>query len=267
MAQGMKTLLKMNGITLFALLLGLTGCASKQPYVPTATDGAPKHVVKAHKIPNAVPKAEPKSRYGNPESYVVRGKRYYVLPHANNYSKEGVASWYGTKFHGKLTSSREVFSMYGMTAASTDLPLPTYAEVTNLDNGRKIIVKVNDRGPFVSDRILDLSYAAAKKLGYADKGVANVRVTTITYKNAPSTKPIANSIYVQVAAFTNKQNALNLSKRLNILLSHPVKIKEEKRKRESIYRVHVGPVLSQDEGDLISILEQNGFSNTISRIS
>jgi len=158
---------------LFSVLMGLSGCGS------IGSDGAPNGKFDASNIPDAVPKAEALSKYGNKPSYVVRGKRYYVLKNTKGYDKVGNASWYGTKFHGQRTSSYEPYNMYSMTAASTTLPIPCYVRVTNLENGRTAIVKVNDRGPFHSSRIIDLSYAAAQKLGYAGKGTAKVRVTAI----------------------------------------------------------------------------------------
>lgn len=142
-------------------------------------DGPPRYPVDLSHIPNAVPKREPRSHYGNPHSYTIQGHTYHVLSTARGYDRYGTASWYGRKFNGKLTATREVYNMFNMTAASTELPLPTYVRVTNLRNGRTVIVRVNDRGPFHAHRILDLSYAAAQKLGFARRGTAPVRVTAI----------------------------------------------------------------------------------------
>lgn len=165
-------------------LTELNGCGTfgkGTPEQPTA-DAAPATSFDADKIPNATPKAEPRSKSGNKKTYVVKGHRYYVLKSASGYHKRGYASWYGTKFHGKQTSNKESYNLYGMTAASPVLPIPTYVKVTNLKNGKKIIVKINDRGPFKKNRILDLSYAAAKKLGFASKGVALVDVEALNPK-------------------------------------------------------------------------------------
>lgn len=129
--------------------------------------------------PDAVPKVEPKSRYGNMSSYVVYGKRYYTKASSRDHLERGKASWYGKKFHGRKTSSGEPYDMHQMTAAHKTLPLPTYAMVTNLDNGRRVVVKVNDRGPFVGDRIIDLSYAAAKRLDMIESGIARVEVRSV----------------------------------------------------------------------------------------
>lgn len=130
-------------------------------------------------IPDAVPRDEPLSQYGNPESYTVYGETYQVLPTAQGYNERGYASWYGRKFHGRRTSSGEIYDMYQMTAAHRTLPLPTFVKVRNLENNRVITVRVNDRGPFHSDRIIDLSYAAAAKLGILDAGSAMVQVEAI----------------------------------------------------------------------------------------
>ena len=130
-----------------------------------------------------MPKVESKSKYGNPKSYVVFGKRYYVKDSAKGYVEQGIASWYGTKFHGRRTSSGETYDMYAMTAAHKTLPLPTYARVTNLENGRSVMVKVNDRGPFHQNRIIDLSYSAATRLGIVKTGTGRVEVEAIDPRN------------------------------------------------------------------------------------
>ncbi len=180
-------------VTFLVTLLGLTACSTPPVTRPQTTmitnskDGAPKFAVDVTHLKNAVPKYEPKSYYGNPHSYSAVGKRYYVLETAKGYKKTGVASWYGTKFHGRPTSSREPYDMLAMTAASPNLPIPTYVKVTNLENGKQVVVRVNDRGPFVDDRVMDLSFAAAKKLGYAEKGTAHVTVEAISFE-APSSK-------------------------------------------------------------------------------
>ena len=130
-------------------------------------------------IPDAIPQAEFKSRSGNPETYAIDGVTYRVLDTSDGYREEGLASWYGGYFHGRSTSSGDVYDMYLMTAAHKSLPLPTYVRVTNLGNGRSVVVRVNDRGPFVEDRIIDLSFTAATKLGMADTGTARVEVIAL----------------------------------------------------------------------------------------
>ena len=130
-----------------------------------------------------IPKVEKYSKYGNPKSYKVFGKIYYTKRTHIGYSEEGIASWYGKKFHGRLTSSRETYDMNKLTAAHKSLPIPCYARVTNLSNNKSVVVKINDRGPFKNGRIIDLSYAAAKKLDIVLKGTAKVHVETIDARN------------------------------------------------------------------------------------
>lgn len=130
-------------------------------------------------IPDAIPRVEPLSRSGNRSSYEVWGKTYHVLADPKGYTASGKASWYGEKFHGYATASGEIYDMYKMTAAHRSLPLPTYARITNTDNGSSVIVKVNDRGPFHGDRLLDLSYAAAARLDILQQGTGNVRIEAI----------------------------------------------------------------------------------------
>ena len=143
----------------------------------SARDTGKKHYPK-----QVIPKVEKYSKYGNPKTYEVFGKRYKTLKTHVGYSEEGIASWYGKKFHGKLTSTREVYNMYELTAAHKSLPIPCYVKVTNLSNSKSLIVRVNDRGPFKKGRIIDLSYAAAKKLDIIEKGTAMVFVEAIEVK-------------------------------------------------------------------------------------
>ncbi len=162
-----------------AVAVGLAGCFTTSPQsarsigTPSAPPGAPQAV------PDAVPRVEPRSRYGNPPFYEVFGKRYYVLASSADYLERGVASWYGPGFHKIRTSTGEPYDMYGMTAAHKTLPLPAYVRVTNLQNGRSVVVRVNDRGPFVGNRIIDLSYTAASRLDMLRDGTAMVEVHAI----------------------------------------------------------------------------------------
>lgn len=151
--------------------------AAKGSYVRPLKDGAPWWDVDVSQIPNAVP--TPHNGPFKASPYTVLGQSYYPIQDARNYRVEGTASWYGTKFHGQATANGETYDLYGMTAAHKTLPLPSYVRVTSLENGRSIIVRVNDRGPFYSDRVIDLSFAAAKKLGFADRGTARVRIEGI----------------------------------------------------------------------------------------
>ena len=145
----------------------------------SSNDGPPDDDLDVTHIPNATPQLEPISRYGNPAHYEVFGQKYKTMQHSLGYEAEGTASWYGRKFHGKRTSCGEPYDMYAMTAAHKSLPLPTYAKITNVKNGKEVIVKINDRGPFVKDRLIDLSYAAAKKLGIHASGTGKVKICAI----------------------------------------------------------------------------------------
>jgi rare lipoprotein A len=170
-----------------ALAAILSGCSSAPrvgappPTVQIPPHSAPPSAPPAHllDVPDAIPRAEPRAIYGNPPSYEVFGKRYYVMASSVGYVERGVASWYGPGFHKELTSVREPYDMYGMTAAHKTLPLPAYVRVTNLQNGRSCVVRVNDRGPFVGNRIIDLSYTAAAKLDMLRDGTAMVEVRTL----------------------------------------------------------------------------------------
>jgi rare lipoprotein A len=171
----------------------LAGCAHNppRPHQPPPGANPPTTVLPANppdvnQIPDAVPRIEPRSPYGNPPFYTVAGRRYVVLPSSTGYVERGVASWYGTEFHGLRTSTGEAYDMFAMTAAHKTLPLPCYARVTNLSNGRSAVVRINDRGPFVDNRIIDLSYSAARKLDMIRNGTAFVQVEVLT-PAAPAT--------------------------------------------------------------------------------
>ncbi len=252
-------------LLVFAMLF-LAGCGT----TAKRQDGPPNFYVDETKVPNAVPKKEALSKYGNMRYYHVFGDRYYTMKSAKNYDQIGVASWYGTMYHGRRTSSGERYNMLAMTAAHKTLPLPSYVEVTNLKNNRKIIVKVNDRGPFASDRIIDLSYVAAKKLGMANKGTATVRVKVINLdtfhgqpimlgKNKPKARSIfasrffnknnkkpAGPVYLTVGTYRNKSYAMRLKGRLGSLLGTPVKMtsasKTGSSNKNTFYRVQIGPI-------------------------
>ncbi len=164
-------------------LVGLGGCAHT-PSPPPLEDGAPVVEVEREGV---TPRQEPPSRYGNPASYQVFGRTYQVWSTSHGYRQRGLASWYGPKFHGRRTSSGQVFDMHRVTAAHRHLPLPSYVRVTRLDDGRSLVVRVNDRGPFVDGRIIDLSYAAAKALGIVQAGTAEVEVVAVAPYQALAT--------------------------------------------------------------------------------
>ena len=259
-----------------ALLLPFLLYACSATSVFDTKDGGPDRYVDVSTIPDAVPKVEPRSRYGNPASYAVFGKRYYVMNSSENYVERGIASWYGTKFHGERTSSGEAYDMYAMTAAHKSLPLPTYVQVRNLQNDRSVIVKVNDRGPIVNNRIIDLSYSAAKKLGITGNGTGMVEVRAINPQK-PVSKPVVASttvpasqesinqaqLYLQVGAFQSRQNAERLRTRLGDLVISDIGILDGYEKQKLIYRVRIGPLASVDEADrMADKLSTYGFSDS-----
>jgi rare lipoprotein A len=202
----------------------------------------------------------PRSKSGNPPSYEVFGVRYSVMETSVGYKERGVASWYGKKFHGRKTSSGERYDMYAMTAAHKSLPLPTIARVTNLNNGRSIVVRINDRGPFVDNRIIDLSYSAAIELDMTREGTALVEVEALTAASTQKTTPPpaanpagdpAGSMYVQVGAFGEPDNAEKLAQKLNSGGISKVAVHKQNGQQPMIYRVRIGPVSSVVEYDRI----------------
>lgn len=263
--------MRLRIILLFLPISVLTACTNS--FGPQNRDGAPNYNVDVSKIPNAVPKPLPRSRYGNPKSYNVYGKQYHVLNSAVNYDQKGIASWYGTKFNGELTSSREPYNLLGMTGASPVLPIPTFVRVTNLENGRYVIVKINDRGPFAPNRILDLSYVAAKKLGYTGQGTALVRVQAINFDHAATPVYASNSsvktpkIYLQVGAFHLENNALQLKAKAQHYTRDPVNIVYNSNSAHPLYRVQIGPIRTVDESDILyNNLRHRGFDHAVTVI-
>lgn len=233
----------------------LAGCAGI-PGVDAEQDAAPRVVPPGlEELPNPEPRWEPLSRSGNRSPYMVFGETYHLLSTAEGYREQGIASWYGTKFDGRLTASGEPYDMFALTAAHRRLPLPTYARVTNLENGRSTIVKINDRGPFHADRIIDLSYGAAVKLGFAELGVARVEVEAITEADGPSLHldtPILAStltegegrIWLQAGAFGNPESAAALKQRLLGLIGEQAAAVGVQllRGADALTRVRVGPL-------------------------
>lgn len=217
-------------------------------------DGAPNKP-KLISFKEPVPAKEPLSRYGNPGEYYVDGKTYQVMKSSTGYKTQGVASWYGTKFHKQRTSSGEPYDMYVMSAAHKTLPLPTYVRVRNLDNGKVAVVKVNDRGPFHSDRIIDLSYAAALKLGVFPKGTARVEIETLM-------GPAGNAhYYLQAGAFSSEIFAKQLKDKLRRITPSPVSIEHFQRH----YIVRVGPFGNKNMADSLKrTLVRNGVKGAFS---
>jgi rare lipoprotein A len=256
-------------LVLFALAIVLTGCGGNK----TKDDGPG-----SGRIPdlpgNAVPRPEPRSKYGNGRDlgngpqYEVFNKTYTVMQSSAGYQERGVASWYGKKFHGNLTSNREVYDMYEMTAAHKTLPLPAYVRVRNLRNNKSIVVRVNDRGPFVNNRIIDLSYSAALKIDMIRDGTSLVEVTAISFDEPKGDRPTStreptrpaivstpavssNRIFVQVGAFGDRDNA---ERRLAMLSQSGIDnafVHEDTSTSPALYRVRIGPVAGVIQYDLL----------------
>ena len=212
-----------------------------------------------------------KSKLGNPSSYVVHGKRYYVLDSSDGFVQRGIASWYGTKFHGRKTSSGEIYNMHGMTAAHKTLPLPVYVHVKNLDNGRSTVVRVNDRGPFIHGRIIDLSYAAARKLGVSGPGTANVKISVVKQGQSQPTSVVRTipliedlekdiPLYIQMGSFSSEDNASNLMQDLHDSNESSARISKLQTTGGLFYRVRVGPLFDIDEANaIVKRLRGKGF--------
>ena len=220
-----------------------------QPPVEPTPVPTPHPPPDVSKIPDAVPRTEPRSRRGNPPFYEVYGKRYHVLASSANYRERGVASWYGKDFHGGPTSNGEKYDMYAMTAAHKTLPLPTYVEVVNLKNGKSVRVRVNDRGPFVANRLIDLSYSAASKLEMVREGTTLVEVRSLDAASPGSAPVSPNEIYVQAGAFGERANADRLVERLRAAGIGVAFVREDEVNGKTMYRVRVGPVPTVAEYD------------------
>jgi len=263
-----------QALLLLLLIALLASCGSAR-----VKDGPPRSgSASIPELPeDAVPRREPRSRYGNGPVYEVFGQRYTVMDSSTGYKERGVASWYGKKFHGNLTAMREPYNMYAMTAAHKSLPLPTYVRVRNLRNNKSVVVRVNDRGPFVHNRVIDLSYSAALKLDMVGAGTSLVDVEAIdldrpgadrptrrtTAAPLPSPAPEAesgNRIYVQVGAFGSRDNA---QRRLSRLRSGGIGtgfVLEDTSSSPTLYRVRIGPIKGVVQYDiLVEELENLGI--------
>ena len=250
---------------------------------PVTRDSGPKVPLDVDHIPNAFPVREPFMPLGNKSPYEVYGKHYTLIKNVQGFEQTGDASWYGQKFHGQRTSNGELYNMYGMTAAHKTLPIPCFVELTNLDNGKKIIVRVNDRGPFHSDRIIDLSYTAARKLGYAEKGTARVKLKVITppasaryaglktpvmppsngrvlapMPRNPGGYEIPQNTFLQLGAFGDVERAKAYQAQVSGLSTYPTTVMHVPNR--NVYRVLLGPL--KDSWDLINLqlgIEAKGY--------
>ena len=258
---------------LAALLLVLAGCATAPPDAPGTTaqktpapepksryavahDFAPLRPISAEEVSDAIPQSDPLLAVGNMSPYTVDGVTYHILDDYRSYREQGTASWYGAKFTGHETSNGELYDVYQPSAAHKSLPIPSYARVTNLENGKSIVVRVNDRGPFHSDRLIDLSYAAAVKLGYMEKGTARVEVAVINVVGVEDRRDDTLGMYryLQLGAFGKEATARTLMQELQALLPAPVFISPVDKGGTLLYRVRVGPVA--DTNQLLAVQQQ-----------
>ena len=225
-------------LVILALSL-LTACGLRD-----TRDGAGRPI-DSDEISVPEPRPEPRARYGNHSPYTVNGKTYHVRASASGYRERGRASWYGSKFHGRNTSSGEPFDMYKVSAAHKTLPLPSWVEVTNLENGRELVVRVNDRGPFKEGRIIDLSYAAAVKLGVLDAGTAPVEVRAIDFGDEAAkiaARPVSVPVEIQAGAFARRDSARRVAQQLSKAGIDNVRVRSARVDRDRVWRVRIGPV-------------------------
>lgn len=220
-------------------------------YAPGVSDSAPEHSLDVSGLVEPEPRHEPLSRYGNRSPYQVLGRSYRVLPTAEGYVERGIASWYGQKFHGRHTSNREIYDMCSFSAAHKTLPLPSFARVTRLDTGESVVVRVNDRGPFHDGRIIDLSYAAAVKLGLDKTGTAKVEVRALVPgEGAPVLAQAPASVaaddagprIIQVGAYRDRANAERIAREIEQAGLDDVAIEPAETASGTFWRVRIGPL-------------------------
>lgn len=241
----------------FSVLL-IAACSTGTQH---SKDGKPLHPITAEQVVDAVPRPDPVLAAGNTSPYTVNGVQYQVLSSATGYRERGIASWYGKKFHGRMTANGEIFDAYAASAAHRSLPLPTYVRVTNLENGRSVILRANDRGPFHSDRIIDLSYGAAVKLGFAEQGTVAVEVEAIAVEGVTDLRADphlgdwkSDYRYLQVGSFSQRSSATSLQQQLRSQLIAAVEVSPFQMRGNDWYRVRVGPVA--DRRQLLALQEQ-----------
>lgn len=283
---------KLHGWILTACIFFMAGCHSNAirydvPVDIQVKDSGPKTPLAVAHIPDAVPVKEPRTKAGNKSPYTVLGKTYHLIKNTDNFTQQGYASWYGKKFHGRKTSNGEIYNMYGMTAAHKTLPIPTFVRVTNLKNNKQVIVRVNDRGPFHNDRIIDLTYTAARKLGFDGQGTTKVRIDIVEADNTSQFKGFENTnntvvptplaklnvapkprnsggyeipkgTYLQMGAFSDPARAQAFAKKVKALTVYPVLI--ETVANRGIQRILLGPL--KDNWDLVNLQQlfiQKGY--------
>jgi rare lipoprotein A len=242
-----RSLFLVGILLLLAMVLCLSGCARKRVYVRPDLSRLP----------------------ATQRPYCINGRWYCPIPSAEGYQEVGYASWYGAEFHGRPTASGERYDMYGVSAAHRILPMNTYLRVVNLSNGREVVVRVNDRGPFAKDRIVDLSHGAAKRLGILGSGIAKVRIEALGEVSVEGRRPVRfepypdfreGRFYVQVGAFSNPDNAQALRRKL-ARQYRDVVVSRHNGAHDDLYRVQVFASASYAEAKAFeALLERNGFA-------
>lgn len=263
-----RTILSISTLSLLGLLSACSSSSStsQDDRYQMKNDRAPQSAPDVSKVEDAHPKYEPYSRQGNKRTYTVRGKSYTVMPSAKDFSQSGYASWYGSKFHGHLTSNGETYDMYSMSAAHKTLPLPSYVKVTNEANNKQVIVRVNDRGPFHEGRIIDLSYAAAYKLDMLGSGTAKVNIETI-HIESPESMALDelkdDSVHIiQVVASKDQVRINVLAKELEAKYKVPASVESA----NGFYRLLLGPIgQSYLANKLLLQIKQDGYPQSYLR--
>lgn len=252
-----------KALALVALILSLSACSGTSSRYSMKHDATPSRSPTSVEMQDPIPRFEPYSRQGN-APYQLFGQHYDIIRNVEGYEETGIASWYGRKFHGHLTSNGEYFDMFSMTAAHKTLPLPSYVRVTNTANGKQAIVRVNDRGPFHRGRIIDLSYAAAYRLGVVATGTAPVHIEVITQiqppllarSNESPPEQEASQLYIQLAAAQNRENLVALVQPLKDNYQLNATLDES----NGLYRLFVGPFDELEAAQWLSTLRNNGYS-------
>ena len=229
---------------MFCASAALTACSTHRDATPTEqADFAPSSSDRAP-WQDATPRPDPLLAEGNRSPYEVNGAHYTVRASARGYREQGVASWYGMKFQGRPTANGEIFDVYGATAAHRSLPIPTYVRVTNLSNDRTVVLRVNDRGPFHPDRLIDLSYGAALQLGFAEQGIATVLVESLDLAGVDDRRGLeaATYRYLQLGAYTSETAAGELGSEISSTWAYPVSVSAVDSGGRRLHRVRVGPL-------------------------
>ena len=217
----------MKNKSIFFIIVLLSGCLSQFPFDETE-------------------EKDSQTSAGNPSSYYLLGQSYKVLAFSDNFKQQGIASWYGDDFHGKRTSNGEIYDMHGMTAAHKTLPIPSYVKVTNLKTMRSLVVRINDRGPYHDNRIIDLSYAAAQELDVHLPGIEQVQIETINTNEE-------SSVYLQLGVFNNPDNARNLQYKVTANALPKPEIKQATHQGKRVYKVQIGPLYNNNEVDELNL--------------